>query len=85
MDDRDSKVSEARLHRSIHASALVGGSVNLNDLLDYRRWLAVSRLLGDIDDEEAEASLGRAQAVYTANTSRAVMQLPPHLEPPTRT
>lgn len=78
------RVREARNHRSLAAAALVEGDTSIKTLSDYRRWLTVSRLLGDIDEAEAQDSLGRAQAIFTANVSRAVMKLPPHLEPDTR-
>lgn len=78
------RIAEAKEARAQVATLLVGGSCSLALLTDYRRWLTVSRLLGDISDADAQASYERACNVYAANCGRIVdpMVLPPFDLPP---
>lgn len=66
------QLHEAREARALVAARLVEGSCDLTLLGEYRRALTLSRLLGDISEEEAEASYGRACQVYAANCGRAL-------------
>lgn len=76
------KVIEARAMRASIAGQLVQGSCDLGLLTQYRDWLTISRLLGDIEEEEAKASYDRACQVYSANCKETVSGIPAYPQRP---
>lgn len=71
----------ARLDRRFLATLISEGSTDLMVLLDYRRVLATSRLLGDISEEEAKTSFDRACSVILANVEHAAQPLMSRIRP----
>lgn len=85
-DDPEHLLAQAHVARALAASLLVGGTTDPDVMVSYRRWMATSRLLGDIGEEEAATCLIRAEAIFVSNCAGmkreyARLVLPPHLEP----
>lgn len=65
-------LEHARQERVRVAGMLVAGVTDISVLAEYRKWLTISRLLGDVSEAEADASYGRACNILAASAGKAI-------------